>query len=208
MKTLAYGLAAALVLVGCHTITEELPTQPTKTPGSGILTVPIPKIPGATPTPNADAEAFADAHGRPDARADAHARGRREVRHPAAASRPQDEHQDPPQGSGPLHPRHHALSSRTPTTAGKVGFPDAQHLPGPAGGRRRTASRARRTRSATRSTRGGPGPTWYKERQAVHGQSNDCENHPDNQYLLWAYGDGYYQACTEDDVCGGVQVDR
>src|SRR5512140_3603394 len=55
MNRATYGLtAAALLLVGCHTITEELPTQPTKTAkagSNGILTVPIPAIPGATPTP-------------------------------------------------------------------------------------------------------------------------------------------------------------
>jgi hypothetical protein len=54
MNRFAYGLAAAaFLLVGCHTITEELPTEPSKTPASGgVLTIPIPKIPVAgTPTP-------------------------------------------------------------------------------------------------------------------------------------------------------------
>src|SRR5512140_3819481 len=55
MNRATYGLtAAALLLVGCHTITEELPTQPTKTTkagSNGILTVAIPAIPGATPAP-------------------------------------------------------------------------------------------------------------------------------------------------------------
>ena len=35
MRRTAYGIAAvAFVFVGCHTITEELPTQPSKTPAS------------------------------------------------------------------------------------------------------------------------------------------------------------------------------
>jgi hypothetical protein len=55
---------------------------------------------------------------------------------------------------------------------------------------------------------GRSGPTWYRNGKLCTGQAGDCENHPNNQYLLWAYGNGYYEACTEDDVCGGVQVDR
>ena len=54
MNKLACGLSlSALILLGCHTITEELPTQPTNTPkkGTGLLTVSIPAIPGATPAP-------------------------------------------------------------------------------------------------------------------------------------------------------------
>src|SRR3989304_1884246 len=43
--------AIAVALAGCHTITEELPTQPTESPGSGILTLPIPSIPLPTATP-------------------------------------------------------------------------------------------------------------------------------------------------------------
>ena len=36
MKRTACGVAlGTLFLAGCHTITEELPTQPTKTPKSG-----------------------------------------------------------------------------------------------------------------------------------------------------------------------------
>ena len=55
---------------------------------------------------------------------------------------------------------------------------------------------------------GRPGPTWYRNGKLCTGQSTDCENHPDNQYLLWAFGDGLYEACTKDDVCGSEQVDR
>ena len=59
MNRIAYGMAAAaLVLVGCHTITEELPTAPTqapKAPTSGVLKVSIPSIPTVTPTPTPQA---------------------------------------------------------------------------------------------------------------------------------------------------------
>ena len=36
----------------------------------------------------------------------------------------------------------------------------------------------------------------------------DCDNHPDNQYLLFAYSSGRYQPCTKDGVCGTVDVVR
>jgi hypothetical protein len=55
---------------------------------------------------------------------------------------------------------------------------------------------------------GRPGPTWYRNGKLCTGNTGDCDNHPDNQYLLFAWGSGYYEACTKDDVCGGVQVDR
>src|SRR5574340_917553 len=51
MKKSACTLGIAALLAGCHTITEELPTQPTKGPSRTVLTIPIPTIPGATPAP-------------------------------------------------------------------------------------------------------------------------------------------------------------
>ena len=51
MKKTVWGIGLAAVLsVGCHTITEELPTQPSDPKGT-VLKIPIPAIPGATPTP-------------------------------------------------------------------------------------------------------------------------------------------------------------
>jgi hypothetical protein len=55
---------------------------------------------------------------------------------------------------------------------------------------------------------GRPGPTWYRNGKLCTGQAGDCENHEDNQYLLKVYGSGYYEACTKDDLCGGVQADK
>ena len=60
ITTFVAVVAAGAALVGCHTITEELPTQPTDTqaPASGVLTVAIPALtvtgaPAPTPTPAA-----------------------------------------------------------------------------------------------------------------------------------------------------------
>ena len=53
------------------------------------------------------------------------------------------------------------------------------------------------------------GPTWtvngencvnYAKRMPF------CNNHPDNQFLVEAFGAGMYEACSRSNVCGGVQV--
>jgi len=52
------------------------------------------------------------------------------------------------------------------------------------------------------------GPTWTLDGQlcAPAGPGN-CENHPDNQFLLWVFGPGTAQACGNlNGVCGTVVV--
>ena len=44
------------------------------------------------------------------------------------------------------------------------------------------------------------GPTWYRNGKYCTGEIGDCNNHPDNQYLLLAWGDGRYEACTADGI--------
>jgi hypothetical protein len=53
---------------------------------------------------------------------------------------------------------------------------------------------------------GRPGPTWYHNGALCDGTR--CENHPDNQYLLFANANGRYEACTQSDICGAVDVAR
>ena len=208
MKTV-HGVAAALVLVGCHTITEELPTEPTQTPTSPVLTVPIPKITMATPTPSPTPKASPTPSPTPTAG-------------PTPTPTPKP-------GAGacgdPLPPAVTRMNTKihlkgparytldtTPLVKNadychKVGFPDRAECPvRPEGTADRVACETHVVGHA--SDTGRAGPTWYRNGKLCTGQPNDCDNHPDNQYLLWAYGSGYYQACTEDDVCGGVQVDR
>jgi hypothetical protein len=55
---------------------------------------------------------------------------------------------------------------------------------------------------------GRPGPTWTRNGHYCTGEAGDCANHEDNQFLVYAYGSGYYEACSDDGVCGGLQVDR
>jgi len=52
---------------------------------------------------------------------------------------------------------------------------------------------------------GRAGPTW----RANGGPcvfTNGCENHPDNQFLAFAYAPGSYQACAASGVCGTLAV--
>jgi hypothetical protein len=54
------------------------------------------------------------------------------------------------------------------------------------------------------------GPTWTANGKACvdseTGSTPFCMNHPDNQFLVFAYGPGTYEACAKG-VCGSVVVD-
>jgi hypothetical protein len=52
---------------------------------------------------------------------------------------------------------------------------------------------------------GRQGPTWYRNDKLC--DPDNCENHPDNQYLLWIYTPGTYKACSESGICGSVLAD-
>jgi hypothetical protein len=53
---------------------------------------------------------------------------------------------------------------------------------------------------------GRPGPTWSANGKRCNGPDGGvaCLNHPDNQYLVFAYGSGTFKACTQSGVCGEV----
>jgi len=56
---------------------------------------------------------------------------------------------------------------------------------------------------------GRTGPTWTRNSSYCTDQeSSGCENHPDNQYLLWAYDGGFYEACVKGGTCGSVDGQR
>ena len=211
-------VAAGAVLVGCHTITEELPTQPTETnkpAGTGVLTVSIPALtlastpatPAATPAPGPAPD--------PD---------------PAPTPEPTPEPAPPaPVDAGgcgePLPPpiqkvnvnihirgaNKYTLDS-TPLVAGfeycrEIGFTDGRNRcpVRPEGHPERVACETYAVGLA-RDT-GRPGPTWTRN-GSLCSDGNGCENHPENQYLLWAYYGGRYEACVENGKCGSVDVDR
>jgi hypothetical protein len=212
MNKLACGLSlSAVLLLGCHTITEELPTQPTKTPkpGTGLLTVPIPAIPGATPTPAPTPTP------RPA---------------PTPTPNPTPAPTPTPTGvagcgnplPGPITKMDTKVHIRGPNqwtldTTPLVG-PDADYC-------RRIGFTDGRSRCPVRQEghpervacelyavgyaedTGRPGPTWTRNGEYCKGDEV-CENHPDNQYLMLARKGGLYEACTKDGACGSVQVDR
>jgi hypothetical protein len=206
MKTAVYGLAATLILAGCHMISEDLPTQPTQSPAAPVLTVPLPKLVIATPTPAPTPTPSPTAGPGPT---------------------PEPSPSATPVGgcTPPLPPPVAKMNTKIHIKGGpkvtldttplvhdaayckKVGYGDRVDCPV------RLEGDPERVPCETYAVghaldTGRAGPTWYKDGQLCTGQPDSCENHPDNQYLLWAYGSGYYQACTESDVCGGVQVVR
>jgi hypothetical protein len=212
---MVYGMAvAALALVGCHTITEELPTAPSaspKAPASGVLKVSIPSIPTGTPTPKPPAPTPT----------------------PSATPTPPTPTPTPtpqPPGAGgcgdPLPPPLWAMNTKihirgpgrytldtTPIVhdreyCAKIGFTDGR-VDCPVrteGTPDRIACEVYAIGYAADTKR--PGPTWTRNGNFCTGAQTDCENHDDNQFLLWAYGNGLYKACSKDGVCGSVQVDR
>src|SRR6266571_1397313 len=52
-KSTVGAVLSGVVLLGCNTITEELPSQPSQNPPGPTLSIPLPVfgIPGVTPTP-------------------------------------------------------------------------------------------------------------------------------------------------------------
>jgi len=213
MNRTAYGTAAvALVLLGCHTITEELPTTPSaspKAPASGVLKVSIPTIPTPTPTPR---PAPTPGPG------------------PAPTPTPTPQATPPPNAGGcgqPIPPQLSQIRAKvhirgpnqwtldsTPlvhdrTYCAQIGFTD-----GRADCPVRTEGSSDRVACEVYALGGNavdtgrPGPTWTRNGHHCSGATGDCANHHSNQFLLFAYGGGAYQACSRNGVCGSLQVDR
>jgi hypothetical protein len=214
MKGLTWGsVLAALVLLGCHTITEELPTQPTKTPG--VLTIPIPSIPTPTPTPRANPTPTPAPGPNPT---------------PTPTPTPEPTATPPtnpnecgnplPPGIGKMNTKIHLkgpnrwlldttpLVGPNPAYCTKIGLAGRTYCPvRPEGAPDREACEAYAVGLA-RDT-GRPGPTWYRDgKQLCTGEASGCENVDVNQYQLWVWVSGRYDACTQDNVCGGVDVVR
>jgi len=217
MRKSVFGvLWATALFVGCHTITEELPSTPSANPSPG-LSIPIPflNIPGVTPTPKPSPT---PTPGQPGPT-------------PTPTPTPEPTPTPPPNGNGgcgpPLPgpigrvdakvhirgPNMITLDS-TPLVGpdadycAKVGFTDGRRFcpVRPEGNPQRFACEeliAGKARDTGRS-----GPTWTHNGTLCNG--TDCQNHPDNQYLLWVFKagqPGLYQACFQDIYCGEVQVE-
>ena len=55
---------------------------------------------------------------------------------------------------------------------------------------------------------GRAGPTWSANGKRCSGADGAtwCLNHPDNQFLTFAYGAGRFRACAANDVCGEITL--
>jgi hypothetical protein len=76
----------------------------------------------------------------------------------------------------------------------------------PEGHPERSACEALRVGRA--SDTGRIGPTWTAEGRPCQGRTEgpSCLNHPDNQFLVFAYGSGTFQACAGRGACGQATV--
>ena len=52
------------------------------------------------------------------------------------------------------------------------------------------------------------GPTWSAQGRECRGADTParCLNHPDNQYLVYTYGAGTFQACSSGGACGQITL--
>ena len=90
----------------------------------------------------------------------------------------------------------------------QIGFTDGRLFcpVRPEGHPERTACEALRVGNAADTGRAGP--TWSangKPCNAADGGAS-CLNHPDNQFLAFAYGAGRFRACTASGVCGEISL--
>ncbi len=219
MKISACGAAVvAIVLVGCHTITEELPTEPSHTPASGVLTVPIPSIPlVGTPKPSPKPSPTPGPTPTP-------------APAPTPTPTPTPAPTPTPGALGCGDPVPTAVTRMTAKihTKGPNNWTlDSTPLVGPDGDYcRRVGFTDGRSYCAVR-TEGSPdrvaceslavgkaldtghyGPTWYWNGQLCSEQPGHCDNVQENQYMLLTYTSGSYMACASNDVCVTVEVVR
>ena len=90
----------------------------------------------------------------------------------------------------------------------QIGFTDGRlYCPVRAEGHpERVACEAARVGRA--SDTGRVGPTWSANGKACGAADSgaSCLNHPDNQFLVFAYGAGRFRACAASGVCGEISL--
>lgn len=208
------GVSLGAALLGCHTITEELPTRPNPTPLVVTLPAPpasVPAVPGTMPTPTTQPPAPA----------------------PTPKPTPAPSQPSPPTNAGDCtNPTPGPLakwnvyihingSGRKVLDSTPLVGPDAAYCAaiGYTDGRRYCPPRPEGHPQVvacityvvgTAQDTGRVGPTWTANGKACvdneNGPTPFCINHPDNQFLVYAYGPGTYEACAKG-VCGSVVVD-
>jgi hypothetical protein len=214
----SFFVAACLVaLVGCsETVTEEPPTAPGPPTGGGPLTPinpipaapapqPTPRVSNPTPTPPGDEEVPPEGGG-----------GGGGGNPPSGSCGPPT---PPPLGriqvgllivgAGRLILDSTPLVGPNAAYCREIGFTDGrQFCPvRPEGHPERFACEAGIIGVAQDTGR--IGPTWSANGNAcIDGNGNlpFCNNHPENQFLVFAVGSGTFRACAQNGVCGAFTV--
>jgi len=210
-KSTAGTVFLGMALLGCHTITEELPTKPDQSPATPTLTITLPVfgIPAAAPTPKPTPTPVATP---PPA--------------PGPSPAPTPDPGDPPSGPcgnpkpGPLskidlkihiYGANRLILDTTPLVGPDaaycklIGFTDGRRYcpPRPEGHPERPTCDGMLMGRADDTGR--IGPTW-----TIDGNpctfDRGCENHTDNQFSVFAYKSGLFEACAESGVCGSLQI--
>jgi hypothetical protein len=215
MKKSALSAALGLILLGCHTITEELPTKPSQTTTASAATptiaiqLPVFQLPGPTPTPAPKPTPSPTPNPVP-------------TPNPAPTPTPAATPSPDPSGScsnptpGPITKvdvklhivgANRLILDSTPMVGPdaeycrKIGFTDGRRYcpTRPEGSDQRFACDVLTVGQADDTGR--TGPTWtFNGAPCVFEMG--CENHPDNQFLVFAYKKGVYEACVQSGACG------
>ena len=207
-RLLGLTLTIVFVAAACKTIREELPTQPESTdpdaPQAGGATIPAAPTPSPSPTP----EDLAPLPAEPGSGGGSGGGGAS-----ASCGAPQ-----PPAISRVnvkvfARQASRVILDATPLVGPnedycrQIGFTDGRSMcpVRPAGHPERTACEALRVGSADT---GRIGPTWSADGHPCRGEGGgaSCQNHPDNQYLVFAYGAGTFRACVAGGACGQIAL--
>lgn len=203
-------LAAVAGAGACHTIREELPTRPSATPAPLVPVAPISAVPQPTPRPTANPGAPPGGEEEP---LPANPPGNPGTPSNGSCSNPR------PSAISKVDVKIHiAGASRlildaTPLVGPdeaycrQIGFTDGRRFcpTRPEGNPERAACDAMLVGRAADTGR--IGPTWTANgRRCGTGPLPYCENYPDNQFLVFAYGAGTYQACVASGACGSLAI--
>lgn len=212
-KSTLGAFISGILLLGCNTITERLPSQPTQeTPGPTLsISLPVFSIPGVTPTPGPKPTPTPLPGPTP-----------------APTPTPGPTPAPTPEPSGPcsnptpgpvakidvkihIYGANRLILDSTPLVGpdaafcAKIGYTDGRRFcpSRPEGHPEKYACDAMLMGQADDTGR--VGPTWYVDHKACVFE-NGCENHPDNQFLSFAYKAGLFEACAHNGVCGSLVI--
>jgi hypothetical protein len=203
---LGLALIVAAGAGACKTIHEELPTQPESSDPEAVADGPlIPAAPTASPTPDPPVV-------EPPPEPPAPGGGDNDSNAPCGDPAPPEI----TRMNVKIHARQPARSilDATPLVGPdvsycrEIGYTDGRSIcpVRPAGHPERAACEAERV--GTASDTGRTGPTWSADGRPCGSQASGpyCVNHPDNQYLVYAYGSGTFRACAANGACGKKEL--